>query len=215
VAVRFVIGRAGTGKTRRCFDAIVDACAADPLGPPIYWVLPRQATFTAERELTCASTLNGFSRASVVSFEELGRSVLSECGGVAIPEVTAIGRQMVLGHLLRKHRDELRFFKSVAHQTGLAAELDNTFTEFERHGKTCDDLVALVRTLEENCANESDTALCHKLADLHLLYDAYCKYLWPGAAGPPPAACAGTELRRSLAPIARRDVLRRWVLRLH
>jgi ATP-dependent helicase/nuclease subunit B len=177
VAVRFVIGRAGTGKTRRCFDAIVDACAADPLGPPIYWILPKQATFTAERELTCGSDLKGFARARVVSFEELGREVLGECGGVAIPEVTSVGRQMVLGHLLRKHKDELRFFRSVAHQTGLAAELDAAFTEFERHGKTCEDLVAMVRQLQESCANESDAALCAKLADLHLLYDAYCSYL--------------------------------------
>lgn len=177
MAVRFVIGRAGTGKTRRCFDAIVDSCAEDPLGPPIYWLLPRQATFTAERELTCKSQLNGFSRARVVSFEELGREVLAECGGVAIPEVTAIGRQMILGHLLRKHKEELRFFKSVAHQPGLAADLDGAFAEFERHGKGSDDLLALVKQLQENCADESDAAICAKLADLHLLYDAYCNFL--------------------------------------
>jgi ATP-dependent helicase/nuclease subunit B len=177
VAVRFVIGRAGTGKSRRCFDAITDACASDPLGPPIYWILPKQATFTAERELTCNSGLQGFSRARVVSFEELGRQVLAECGGVAIPQVTALGRQMVLGHLLRKHKDELRFFTSVTHQPGLAAELDTAFAEFERHGKGCDDLLALVGQLQENCLDESDAAICAKLADLHLLYDAYCNYL--------------------------------------
>ena len=66
MAVRMVIGRAGAGKTHRCFRAIVDALRADPLGPPIYWILPQQATFTAERQLTCASGLGGFCRARVV-----------------------------------------------------------------------------------------------------------------------------------------------------
>src|SRR5215210_2407082 len=106
MSVRFVIGRAGTGKSRRCFDEIVRLLSDAPLGPAIYWLLPKQATFTAERLLTCGSALPGFARARVVSFQELGRGILSECGGVAIPEVTAVGRQMILGHLLRKHREQ-------------------------------------------------------------------------------------------------------------
>ena len=88
MSVRFVIGRAGTGKTRRCFDAIVEALRADPLGPPIYWILPKQATFMAERELTCASGLEGFCRARVISFETLGADVLANCGGDAVPQAS-------------------------------------------------------------------------------------------------------------------------------
>jgi len=69
VSVRFVIGRAGSGKTKHCFDAIVEAMRAEPLGAPIYWILPKQATFSAERELTTRSGLDGFCRARVLSFE--------------------------------------------------------------------------------------------------------------------------------------------------
>ncbi len=172
MGVRFIIGRAGTGKTKHCFDAIVRATLDAPLGPPIYWLLPKQATFTAERMLTCDSELKAFSRARVVSFQQLGQEILTECGGVAIPEVTAIGRQMVLGHLLRKHRDELKFFRSVAHQTGLAAELDSTFAEFERSGKSVDDLKQV-----QDSFDASDTSLQLKVHDLHLLYKAYSDYL--------------------------------------
>ena len=64
MGVRFIIGRAGTGKTRHCFDAIVAGLRADPLAvAPIYWILPKQATFSAERELTTRSGLGAFSRA--------------------------------------------------------------------------------------------------------------------------------------------------------
>ena len=140
MAVTFVMGRAGSGKSRRCFDAIVAGAARDPLGPPIYWLLPKQATFTAERELTCCSGLEAFCRARVVSFDEFGRDIFNECGGSSIPEITPLGRQMILGHLLRQHRTKLRFFSQVARQPGLAAELDATFAEFERSGKTADDL---------------------------------------------------------------------------
>src|SRR5215207_644134 len=123
MSVRFVIGRAGSGKTAHVFRSIVESMRAEPLGPPIFLILPKQATFSAERELTCNSGLGGFCRTRVVSFDELGRSVLAECGGGAIPQVTPIGRQMLLGHLLRKHATQLAFYNGVARQPGLAARL--------------------------------------------------------------------------------------------
>src|SRR5947207_16011398 len=110
MAVRLVIGRAGSGKTRRCFDGVVEALRADPLGPPIYWIVPKQATFMAERELTCASGLGGFCRAHVVSFESLGDQVLADCGGGGIPAFSPLGRQMTLGHLQPPPEAPHKFF---------------------------------------------------------------------------------------------------------
>src|SRR4051812_36579661 len=148
MAVRFIIGRAGTGKTRRCFDAIVADMRADPLdGPPIYWILPKQATFSAERELTTQSGLEAFTRARVLSFELLGEEVLGACGGAAVPEVSGIGRQMLLGFLLRDRQDDLKFSRGVARQPGLAARLDATFAEFERCGKDPASLAELIDQL--------------------------------------------------------------------
>ncbi|MDB5289756.1 MAG: ATP-dependent deoxyribonuclease subunit [Phycisphaerales bacterium] len=178
MSVTFVIGRSGSGKTFRCFQSIVAELRARPLGPRIYWLLPRQATFTAERELTCASGLPGFCRARVVSFEQLGEDIFTECGGAAVPEITPLGRQMILGHLLRRHAGQLTFFKSVARQPGLAAELDLTFAEMERAGKTAGDLAALLDDLSQSGPVDADAlSLQSKIRDLHLLYDAYTRYL--------------------------------------
>jgi ATP-dependent helicase/nuclease subunit B len=174
VSVRFVIGRAGSGKTKHCFDAIVDAMRADPLGGPIYWILPKQATFSAERELTTRSGLDGFCRARVLSFELLGEEVLEACGGAAVPELSAVGRQMLLGYLLRSNQEQLQFFRSVARQPGLAARLDATFAEFERCGKDPDALGALAKELAESAGDRvEERVLRDKVADFALLYRAY------------------------------------------
>lgn len=176
MAVQFVIGRAGSGKTRRCLEAILTALRADPLGPPIYWILPRQATFQAERALTCAA--GAFCRARVVSFERLGREIFACAGGNVIPEVTPLGRQMVIGHLLRQLKPRLRFFASSARQPGLAVELDAAFAEFERSGRTPAGLGVIVDDLELARPTDVDGAsLLAKLRDLRLVYDAYRKYL--------------------------------------
>src|SRR5688572_16302006 len=100
MSVRFILGRARSGKTHHCATHIAQATADDPLGPPILWLLPKQATFQAERLLT--QLTGGYLRASVLSFEQLLERILHECGGAAIPEVTPLGRQMILAHLLRK-----------------------------------------------------------------------------------------------------------------
>jgi ATP-dependent helicase/nuclease subunit B len=171
--VTFVIGRAGTGKTHRCLTSIIDAVRSDPLHPPILWLLPRQATFAAERELACNTTTGGYFRVRVLSFEQLGQEILAECGGANVPEITPLGRQMLLGHLLRRHASDLKFFRGVARQPGLASQLDTTFAEFERAGKDPSDFDQLLAA----SPNDNSDALLDKIHDLRLIYREYTKHL--------------------------------------
>ena len=96
-----------------------------------------------------------------------------------MPLVTPLGRQMIIGHLLRSHEAKLKFFKSVARQPGLAARLDSTFTEFEREGKDVADLDALLSELTDgpSDARRNNPALLDKIHDLHLIYNRYTAYL--------------------------------------
>src|SRR3954464_10297028 len=99
----------------------------------------------AERMLACE--VGAFCRARVVSFEQLGREIFAYAGGNVVPEVTPLGRQMVIGHLLRRLQPQLRFFASSARQPGLAVELDAAFAEWERAGKSTADMGLLVDEL--------------------------------------------------------------------
>src|SRR6185369_10165988 len=104
----------GSGKTTRCFREIVDAARADPLGPAILWIVPKQQTFMAERMLTCEGGLGAVCRVRVLSFDQLATEALAAIGGVAAPQVTALGRQMILGHLLRRLQPGLNYYRSSA-----------------------------------------------------------------------------------------------------
>ncbi len=169
-SVRFILGRAGSGKTAHVVEQVAALCRADPLGPPVYWLLPKQATFQAERLLV--ATLGGFARVRVVDFGRLGQAVLDSCGDVGMPEVTPVGRRLIIGHLLRANRAKLRYYVNSAHRPGLAAELDATFGEFERAGLDADALAAVVDTLDA-AADPTVDGLREKLADVHLLLAAY------------------------------------------
>jgi ATP-dependent helicase/nuclease subunit B len=173
MAVRFILGRAGTGKTQWCFDRIVQAIREQPLGPAIYWIVPRQATFLAERQLACTGGLGGYFRVRILDFEDLATEILAECGGTALPEITDRGRRMILGHLLRQLKDKLQFFSSVAHQPGVAAELDGTFSEMERSGQ---EAAGIEQQLNQNSSDLSP-ALRAKVHDLSLIYSRYTQFL--------------------------------------
>jgi ATP-dependent helicase/nuclease subunit B len=167
--VRFILGRAGTGKTRHCFEQMEALERADPLGPPVFLLLPRQATFQAERELTIR--LGGFARIRVVSLDDLGKLILETCGDVGIPQVNPIGRRLVIGHLLRQHENSLRFYGAAARRPGLAAEIDSTFGELERCNADSDKLELTQKNLRP------DDPLAAKLADIAMLLRSYNDYI--------------------------------------
>lgn len=201
--VRFVIGRSGSGKTAHCVGRIAEACRAEPLGRPILWIVPKQATFQAERQLACSAGLRGFCRARVQSFDQLARDVLAECGGVAIPEINPLGRQVILGHLLRKHESKLRYFGSVARQAGLIGRLEATLAELERGGKSAGDLTALIAELERNPGEDLQTqSLRLKLHDLRLIAGEYEAFLGQERLDP------HRRLQQVLRSIAQCDSLR-------
>ncbi len=169
MAARFILGRAGTGKTHWCFDRILRTIRNQPLGPAVYWIVPRQATFLAERQLACTGGLGGYFRARILDFQDLAAEILAECGGTALPEITDRGRRMILGHLLRQLQPQLQFFGSVAHQSGVAAELDGAFAELERSGQ---DAAGIQQQL-----SQSSPALRAKVHDLALIYSRYTQFL--------------------------------------
>jgi ATP-dependent helicase/nuclease subunit B len=171
MGVQFVIGRAGAGKSKLFLDQTAAACKAEPLGEPIVWLVPRQATFQVERELCCRADLNGYFRVRVVSFELLGRQVLEETGGAAATEISSVGRQMILGHLLRRHKDELRFFRSAdSGGPGLTAELDATLIELAGAG-------ADLSELSERLKKTDQHGLVNKIGDLLRIHTAYESFL--------------------------------------
>jgi ATP-dependent helicase/nuclease subunit B len=170
MSARFVIGRAGSGKTAHLLERTIAACREDALGEPIIWIVPRQATFLVERELCCGGDLNGFFRVQVVSFELLAREILAEVGGGAAAEVTHGGRLMILGRLLRQHQSQLRFFRGVAATGGLAEQVSAALDEMDRGGT---DLSAVVPKIFD----PANAALGDKLADLALIQTAYASFL--------------------------------------
>jgi len=173
VAVRFVLGRAGTGKTHHCLSAIRGALREQLVGSPsLILLVPEQAALQMERLLLGGGALPGLGRCEVLSFRRLAHRVLNAAGGALPVVLSPIGREMVLRDLLARHRKDLREFDGVALRPGFVAGLGRAIVELLQES------VSPERLLEraEACRVEGHPS-ADRLHDVAAMYARYMQFL--------------------------------------
>jgi hypothetical protein len=91
MAVQFVLGRSGTGKTSFCVRALADALL-ESSEQPLLFLVPEQATYQAERAILSDPRIGGYHRLHILSFDRLQFLLLGR--NTARPAISRIGRQM-------------------------------------------------------------------------------------------------------------------------
>ncbi len=145
MAVQFVLGRSGTGKTSYCVRAIVDALL-EPSEQPLLFLVPEQATYQAERAILSDPRIGGYHRLHILSFDRLQFLLLGK--NTARPAISRIGRQMIVHKILRDNLGKLQIFGSSALLPGFAREMASTITELHQYAKNTEDVDALLKCLE-------------------------------------------------------------------
>ncbi len=160
--MRFILGRAGSGKTDYCLKQIA---ALDKItNRPLLFLLPEQATFTHER-LLATKYSRGFSRAEVLSFRRL---IWQAAGQNRLPALSTAGKEMLMANLIQKHKGQLKLFNRSHLGRGFAAAMVKLAEEMLNHALEPELLNSYLSQMP--ATNQSD-----KLADIDLLYSNYCE----------------------------------------
>ena len=171
VQVRFLLGPAGSGKTFRCLAEIRAELLRAPDGPPLIMLAPKQATFQLERQLLAGTSLPGYTRLQIISFERLAQFML-ETLRVALPSsLSEEGRVMVLRALLMERAGELKRFDKSARRPGFAQQLSGLLAELQSHQLSAPKLIALSQRPDLSAELQA------KLHDLGVLQQAYATWL--------------------------------------
>lgn len=168
---RFLLGPAGSGKTWSCLAEIRAQLAAEPGGPPLLFIAPKQATFQLERQLLGDGSIGGYTRLHILSFERLALFILEILGAPVPPLLDEEGRLMVLRAVLARHQSELKVFHANARMQGFARQASNILREFQQHNIDAAQLRTLADKFGENAT------LGRKLHDLSIALDAYGEWL--------------------------------------
>ncbi|MEO8376423.1 MAG: PD-(D/E)XK nuclease family protein [Candidatus Sumerlaeota bacterium] len=172
--VHFLIGPSGAGKTHRCCSEIAAACAADPLGAPIIYLVPEQGSYEAERTLLECGDLRGYTRAQVLSFTRLAEFVFAQVAAPQRPRLTRAHRDVLTTMLVSKAKAE--GVGTLAAAEGLEEALSEFISETKQHAMSAEDLRQAANAVMRRQAKENEyppALLAEKLQNLVRLLDEY------------------------------------------
>ncbi|MDR1620450.1 MAG: PD-(D/E)XK nuclease family protein [Clostridiales bacterium] len=159
----FIIGRAGSGKTRHitaCIRAHIQNHRRAVL------IVPEQFTYEAERTLIRA--LGGLLGVQVLSFTRLSERAAAAQDR---PFLSPQGRRMVVRRAAYQLKKELGAFSPIASRAGFAACMDELIVMCRRFFITPDMLLSSARLIRDNPSLEQ------KLTDIATLYAATQQYM--------------------------------------
>ncbi len=169
MALHFVLGNAGSGKSTFLRNFILDEAKKNP--EKKYLVLvPEQFTMSTQKEYVEASENKCIMNIDVLSFERLAYRVFEELGMSDVNVLEDMGKILVLRQIVQKHKDELTVLKHKVEKPGYLDEVKSLLTEFAQYNVTVSDLEQMLEQTPKNI-------LHYKLQDLHLLYKGLEDYL--------------------------------------
>jgi ATP-dependent helicase/nuclease subunit B len=191
MSVRFVIGRAGSGKTHHCLTAIQNQLQQDAfIGPKLLLIVPEQASLQMERALLSCNfdpqsynndssppPIRATHRGEVLSFRRLAARLLQSSPAVTRRALTPAARSMILRHLLQQHARNLQYYANVDRWPGFISQLSQTVVELIHEGVTPNELA-------EQQHDPTSDPRTKKLADIQLIYAAYLNRLTPDLLDP-------------------------------
>ncbi len=165
--LRLIYGRAGSGKSKYCFDQIKENINKNH---SIYIITPEQFSFTAEKKLLetisvceeqdqCCSVIN----AEVITFNRMADRIFNEVGGVNNTHISKAGKAMLISSILKKQKKNLKFLGNTDEFTDVILR---TFKDFKKHNVTLD-------FLQETTKSIDNKYLESKLNDINLIYTSY------------------------------------------
>ena len=172
--LRFLIGKAGAGKTAALMEEIRQRTAAKQPGAIL--LVPEQYSHEAERELcrVCGDSLSLY--AEVLSFSGLQRRIAARMGGGAAAWLDQGGRMLCMALALRAVGPRLRLYGAAQRRAELQGMLLSAVDELKSACITGDMLL--------EAAAACPDGLGDKLSDLALVLEAYDAVVSRGRADP-------------------------------
>src|SRR5690625_3536179 len=149
MGLRFLLGRAGSGKSGRSLDEIKAMLVEEPRGPAIFYIVPDQMTFQQEYALFNDKYVKGSIRAQVVNFSRLTWRVLQETGGGTRKFISSVGIQMMLRKIIDEKQTDWKMFRKSLEKQGFLNELEQMITEFKRYQITPETLQLQMNHLDK------------------------------------------------------------------
>lgn len=168
--IRYIFGRAGTGKTSLIFDEIKEGLK-NKVDSNFILLVPEQFTLQGEIDLINRIKEPGIMRAQVLSFQRLTYKVFNEVGGLTKRGINELGKLMILRRIFDQYSKELKVYQKAYAQDGFLSSFSSLITEFKRSDISPELLNESIMTIE------GDNVLKRKMKDIIFMYTKFNEYM--------------------------------------
>ena len=167
MALQFILGGSGSGKSEYVKKLAIDLATADRRNN-ILMIVPDQFTMQTQWDMANSHPDGGIINIDVLSFSRLPRKVFEEVGQPKRMLLDDTGKCLLIKRGASKIKDDLHVLSRGMENAGWAGEVKSVLSEFMQYNVSPEDLDGFI----EKCNSE---ALKLKLADLKLLYEVFLK----------------------------------------
>ena len=169
--VRILTGSAGSGKSKKIYEELVDLAAAHP-EQRFYLIVPEQAGSSMEQRILAMNRERtgraGFFNIDIIGFTRLAYRIFEEQGRSMRQVLEDYGKTILLRSVVGKVRSELELYSGSVDRQGFIDELKSLFSEFLMFDITPEELEKAMDALPE-----SSLHLQRKLRDVLTIYRAF------------------------------------------
>lgn len=166
MALQFILGGSGSGKSTALFARIGAEAAANP-NTQYLMLVPDQFTLETQRTLVERNAGKGILNIDVLSFHRLAYRALEEVPALRKTVLEDMGKIMLLRQVFTEQKKNLKYFKRGLHRTGFLDECKSFLCELTQYAIEDEDFDVMLETVGE------DSLMGLKLLDLRLIYQEF------------------------------------------
>ena len=170
MALQFIIGGSGSGKSHQMYEALIKASIARP-GENFIVIVPEQYTMQTQKNIVTMHPRHGVMNIDIVSFERLAYRIFEELSVKRTKILEDTGKRMVIRKILARESSRLKVFGGSVRKSGFSGELKSMISELLQYNITPDGLADCLNALDAH------SVLYGKLKDLELLYRSFKDYI--------------------------------------
>lgn len=169
MALQFVLGNSGSGKTHYIHEKILQMAGDDP-NKNFLVIVPEQFTMQTQRELAGMHKRRSIMNIDVLSFGRLAYRVFDELGGLRLPVIGETGKNLILRRVAAEKEGELTVLKKNMTKMGYIGEIKSLISELAQYNIAPGQLSEAIEKLPEG-------SFSYKLKDISVMYQGFLDFL--------------------------------------
>lgn len=170
MALQFILGNSGSGKTTYMYQQVVEEASRNPLKDYLV-IVPEQFTMQTQRMLVDLAPNKAIMNIDVLSFKRLAYRVFDDLGIKTDEILEETGKNLVLRKVAQERKEQLTVFRPNMNRMGYISEVKSLLSELVQYNISPEKLNEYIES------GKLSAVLSKKLKDVVTMYEGFQEFM--------------------------------------